>query len=132
MTFKSYLEHTEPMFKQLGIFNIFQINDNLTAIFMFRYHHLQNLPEIFENYFFTNVQIHQHNTRNKSKLHKYFNRTNYLKYTLRNEGINLWNELEPKFKGIKNYYGCKIQLNKKTFHESLRKLYFITNVLHIE
>ena len=97
MTFKSYLEHIEPMFKELGIFNIFQINDNLTAIFMFRYHHLQNLPEIFENYVFTNDQIHQHNTRNKSKLHKYFKRTNYLKYTLPNKGINLWNELEPKF-----------------------------------
>ena len=112
MTFKSYLEHTEPMFTELGIFNIFQINDNLTAIFMFRYHHLQNLPEIFENYFFTNDQIHQHNTRNKSKLHKYFKRTNYLKYTLRSKGINLWNELEPRFKGIKNYYAFKIQIKK--------------------
>ena len=49
------------MFKELGIFNIFQIDDNLTAIFMFRYHDVQNLPEIFENYFFTNDQIHQHN-----------------------------------------------------------------------
>ena len=104
MTFKSYLEHPEPMFTELGIFNIFQINDNLTAIFMFRYHHLQNLPEIFENYFFTNDQIHQHNTRNKSKLHKYFKRTNYLKYTLPNKGVNLWNELEPRFKGIKKHF----------------------------
>ena len=60
MTFKSYLEHTEPMFKELGILNIFRINDNLTAIFMFRYHHLQNLPEVFENYFVTNNQIHKH------------------------------------------------------------------------
>ena len=34
-TFKSYLEHTKPMFTELSIFNIFQINDNLTAIFMF-------------------------------------------------------------------------------------------------
>ena len=66
MTFKSYLEHTEPMFKELGIFDIFQINDNLTAIFMFRYHHLQNLPEMLENCNFTNDQIHQHKTRNKS------------------------------------------------------------------
>ena len=110
MTFKSYLEHAEPMFKELGIFNIFQINDNLTAILMFRYHHLQNLPEIFENCFFTNDQIHQHKTRNKSKLYKYFKRTNYLKYTLRSKGINLWNELEPRFKGIKNYYAFKIQI----------------------
>ena len=110
MTFKSYLENTEPVFKELGILNIFQINDNLTAIFMFRYHHLQTLPEIFENYFFTNDQIQQHHTRNKSKLHKYFKRTNYLKYTLK--GINLRNELEHKFKGIKNYYGFKIQIKQ--------------------
>ena len=93
MTFKSYLEHTEPMFKELGILNIFRINDNLTATFMFRYHHLQNLPEVFENYFVTNNQIHKHNTRNASKLHKSFKRTNYVKHTLCNKGIDVWNEL---------------------------------------
>ena len=57
MTFKSYLEHAEPIFKELGILNIFQINDSLTAMFMFRYYHLENLPEVFENYFVTNNQI---------------------------------------------------------------------------
>ena len=50
VTFKSYLEHTEPIFKELGILDIFKINDYLTAMFMFRYHHLKNLPEVFENY----------------------------------------------------------------------------------
>ena len=48
---------------------IFKINDYLTAMFMFRYHHLKNLPEVFENYFLTNNQIHQYNTRNASKLY---------------------------------------------------------------
>jgi hypothetical protein len=57
MTFKSYLEHTEPIFRELGILDIFKINDYLTAMFMFRYHHLTNLPEVFENYFVTNNQI---------------------------------------------------------------------------
>ena len=51
MTFKSYLEHTEPIFKELSVLKIFQINDNLTEIFMFRYYHFQNLPEVLENYF---------------------------------------------------------------------------------
>ena len=82
MTFKSYLEHTEPIFKELGILNIFQINDSLTAMFIFRYYYLENLPETFENYFVTNNQIHQHNTRNASKLHKASKRTNYAKCTL--------------------------------------------------
>ncbi len=35
MTFRSYLEHTEPLFKELNILDIFKTNDNLTAIFMF-------------------------------------------------------------------------------------------------
>jgi hypothetical protein len=39
MIFKSYLEHTEPIFKELGILDIYKINDYLTAMFMFRYHH---------------------------------------------------------------------------------------------
>ena len=39
------------IFKELGILDIFKINDYLTAMFMFCYHHLKNLPEVFENYF---------------------------------------------------------------------------------
>ncbi len=37
MTFKSYLEHTEPIFKELVLPDIFKINDYLTAMFMFHY-----------------------------------------------------------------------------------------------
>ena len=58
---------------------------------MFRYYHLQNLPEAFDNYFVTNNQIHQHNTRNASKLHKSFKRTNYVKDNLSNKQIDVWN-----------------------------------------
>ena len=50
MTFKSYLEHTEAIFKELHILDIFKINNYLTTLFMFRYHHLKNLPEYFTNY----------------------------------------------------------------------------------
>ena len=103
MTFKSYLEHTEPIFKELGFLDIFKINDYLTAMFMFRYHHLKNLPEVFENYFVTNNQIHQYNTRNASKLYKCYKRTNYVKHSLSNKGIDIWNSLEPKFKGTNSY-----------------------------
>ena len=71
MTFNSYLEHTKPIFK-----------DFLTSLFMFRCHNLNNLPEVFSNYFVTNSQIHQHHTRNSQKLHKCYNRTNYVKQTL--------------------------------------------------
>ena len=60
MTFKSYLEHSEPIFKYLNILDIFKINDYLIALFMFRYHHLNNLSDFFLNYFLINNQIHEH------------------------------------------------------------------------
>ena len=34
MTFKSYLEHTEPIFCYLKILNIYKINDYLTSLFI--------------------------------------------------------------------------------------------------
>ena len=68
ITFKSYLEHTEPIFKELRILDIFKINDYLTALFMYRYYYLNNLPEIFQIYFVTNNEIHNYNTRNATKV----------------------------------------------------------------
>ena len=86
MTFNSYLEHSERIFRDLvlEILNISKINNYLTSLFIFLYHHLNNLPETFTNYFVTNNQIHQHNIRNASQLHKSYKRTNYAKHTLSN------------------------------------------------
>jgi hypothetical protein len=50
---------------------------------MFRYHHLKILPEYFTNYFVTNNKIHEHNTRNASKLFKCYKRTNYVKHSFK-------------------------------------------------
>lgn len=65
---------------------------------MFQYYHLKNLPEVFTNYFVTNNQIHHHNTRNASKLHKSYIRTNYVKHSLSNKGLDIWNDLDTKLK----------------------------------
>ncbi len=47
MTFKGYFDHTEPIFNELQILNIYKINDYLTSLFMVRYFHLQNLQITF-------------------------------------------------------------------------------------
>ena len=97
MTFKSYSEHTEPIFSDLKILNLQKLNEYLTSSFMFRYFHLHNLPEIFTDYFVTNKDIHNYNTRNAALLHKKFNRTNYNKHTLANKGTDVWNNLPSQF-----------------------------------
>ena len=104
ITFKPYSEHTETIFKNLEILNVYQINDFLTSIFMFRYFNLKNLPEIFTNYFVTNNEVHHHNTRKTSKLHKSYNRTHYAKHTLSNSGVDIWNGLTNKYKDIRSLY----------------------------
>ena len=97
MTFKSYLDHSEPIFNDLHILNLNKISYYLTSIFMFQYFHLQNLPELFKTYFLTNKEIHNHNTRNSSLLHKKYNRTNYTKHTLASKGIEVWNNLPVQY-----------------------------------
>jgi hypothetical protein len=46
MTFKSYFEHSEPIFHHLKILSLYKINYYLTSMFMFRYFH----PKIYQNY----------------------------------------------------------------------------------
>ena len=100
MTFKSYSEHTEPIFNDLKILNLSKLNEYLISSFMFRYFHLHNLPEIFTDYFLSNKDIHNYNTRNAAVLHKKFNRTSY-KGTLQYKAIRSF----PIFKAtLKKYF----------------------------
>ena len=57
MTFKSSSEHTEPIFNDLKILNLSKLSEYLISSFMFRYFHLHNLPEIFNDYFLSNTDI---------------------------------------------------------------------------
>ena len=98
MTFKSYFDNSEPIFKDLQILSLPKINEYLTGLFMVRYFYLQNLPEIFENYFVSNKEIHNYNTRSSSLLHKISNKTNYRAHTLANKGILVWNNLPNQYK----------------------------------
>lgn len=46
------------------------------------------------------------NTRNSLKLHNYkslYQRTNYVKHTLSNKGVNIWNNLDIKLKNPVSY-----------------------------
>ena len=86
---------------------------------MFRYFHLHNLPEIFTDYFVTNKDIHNYNTRNAALLHKKFNRTNYNKHTLANKGTDVWNNLPSQFKEIRSFPIFKATMKKYFLHPSL-------------
>ena len=67
LTFSNYTDSTEPLFKKLEFLNVYQLNDYLTGIFMFKKAN-NDLPSEFMDYFKTNIDIHSHNTRNAKLL----------------------------------------------------------------
>ena len=50
ITFANYTEKSGPLFKSLKILNIYELNNYLTAMFMYSYHH-DKLPAFFDNFF---------------------------------------------------------------------------------
>ncbi len=111
--FKSYSEHSEPLFNETKILNIEKMKDFPTSLFMFRYHYLDNLPKYFTNYYVTNNKIHARNTRNASKFQKPYSRTNFVKHSLHNKGVNIWNGLNTDLKNLK--YNCTFKKNSKNY-----------------
>ena len=106
--FKSYSDHSEPLFLELKILNVYKINDYLCSIFMYRFFYYQNnLPGFYCDYFKQNSELHNYNTRNSTKLHVNFQRTNYRKYTVFNKGVSIWNGLNENIKNIKLYFSFK-------------------------
>ena len=100
MTFQPFYSHTEKKFDDLQILSFSKLNNYLISLFIFRYHHLQNLPHSFTDFFIANSQIHQYSTRNSSKLHMHYHRTNYTKHSLSVKGVDVWNNLDASWTKI--------------------------------
>jgi hypothetical protein len=76
------MEHSKPLFLDLKILNIYQINDYLCSLFMYRRNYCKTLPDFYNDYFKQNNDVHNYNTRNSTKLHVSYKRTNYRIYIL--------------------------------------------------
>ena len=63
-----YLAESKPIFYDLSLLNIFDINKLQIGTFMYKYEK-QILPDIFLNSFQYNSQIHNYNTRSATKFH---------------------------------------------------------------
>ena len=81
----------------------------------------QNYPGT--NYFFTNNDIRNSNTRNSSLLHKKCSRTNYAKHTLANKGIEVWNNLSEQYKKPRSY---------DSFENNYQKLLLTVRLIYVQ
>ena len=89
ITFNLYISKSAPLFQQLKLLNLNQINDLSVSLFMFDYIN-GNLPAAsFNDYFTTNTKIHHHDTRKSNSIHKKYFRTNYGKFSIKTKGTDL-------------------------------------------
>ena len=107
-----------------------EINDFLTSLFMFRYHYLNNIPKYFTNYYVTNNKVYDHNTRNASKLHKSYSRTNYVKHSLCNNGVDIWNKLTPDLKNTKEIQKLFLAVAYRNVN-AIETLFHICQCMHV-
>ena len=113
VSFSDPRDHTRPIFENLSILPIDDLNNEAIALFAFKFF-TKALSITFEDFFKSNNYFHNHKTGSSFKIHKDQARTNYKKYSIRFKGCEIWNKL-PIFiknsesfnifkKGIKKYY----------------------------
>ena len=64
----SKFESTQTHFDSLGILRINDLRFYTSSVFMYKFHH-KLLPPVFDNYFSSNSQIHNYNTRQENLYH---------------------------------------------------------------
>ena len=99
ITFFSYLEHSNPLFKRLNLIKIFDLVFLHTAIYMHDFAS-NKLPIPFDKFFIEVSKIHRYNTRLASKATYSLPRvrTSYGKFSIRFQGAKIWNSLDEQTK----------------------------------
>ena len=92
ITCSPYRAHTEPLFLANQILNVQDINVYTVGIFMYNTIS-SDVPTMFTSFFQQNTNFHTHNTRNSNDLHKPRCRINIRKFSIRNNGVEVWNAL---------------------------------------
>ena len=104
---KSRTDHSGPLFKQLRIMKLHDVNSYLIAMFMYKFYH-EKLPEFFKDMFHYNSSIHNYNTRQNSDVHVPLVKSNLMKMSIRYAGAIIWNKIIHL-----TSYSCTIETFKK-------------------
>ena len=107
--------HTGPLFIDLGILKLNNINHYVLQLFIFRFP-TRKLPAIFDDMFTRNDDIHSHDTKQKLHLHVPLPQTNLVKMSVWYTGVTRWNYY-TKF----IYTYCSLGVYKKRLKMYLHK-----------
>ena len=95
--------HTGPIFCKLKIFSVYDINKFQTCCFVYK--SLNGLlPNIFNDIFVTNSDMHDHNTRQRTKLHVISHRIKIREFSIQIYDTKQWNSLEKSVIESPSFY----------------------------
>jgi len=93
--------HIAPLFCDLNILTIYQLNLLHVALFMYKvYNNL--LPQYFFDMFVPNCTIHSHNTRQRDDFHVPYHRLVSTSNSISVYGVNVWNSICNDIRNIKS------------------------------
>ena len=101
MTFKSFHEHSSPIFRKLNIIKLDDLISYHIAVFMYRFNN-SLLPSTVNALFSKVSEIHHCNTRSAAKQSYYLPkaRTNYGKFNIRFQGPTIRNSIDDNIKAV--------------------------------
>ena len=92
ITLSKYLDHTGPLFKELGLLKIGEINKYLLGKFMYKWSN-SRVPLLFQDMFQYVRNVHGYGTRQSDHLYTPIVKTNLGKCSLRYKGPVIWNSI---------------------------------------
>ena len=110
ISFSDPRDHTRPIFENLSILPIDNLNTEAIALFAFKFF-TKALSDHFQRFFKSNY-FHNQKTRFSFKIHKEQARTNYKKYTVRFKGCEIWNKLPIFIKNSESFNISKKRIKK--------------------
>ena len=111
ITSAPYKAHTAPLFLDTKILNIYQINEYMTSMFMYKYNH-DLLPNVFKGMFLRGEDVHGYGTRQASALRAPFFKLKMTKSLICYQGPILWNEISKSIQSSTTILSFKAQYKR--------------------
>ena len=92
VTCSPYRAHSKPLLVANKVLSVHELNVYIVGIFMYKYCN-KGAPDIFNDFFQRNNELHNRNTRQSNDLHVRFARLDVRKFRLKIHGATIWNEI---------------------------------------
>ena len=97
ITCSPFRAHTEPLMFANRLMSLSNINFYMTCIFVYQY--LDGCaPDIFNDFYVSNRNVHDHETRQACDLHVPYGRLEIRRNSMKIHGANMWNSIPENIK----------------------------------